>query len=101
MLGIDKEGLKELSKKDKIVREYMEEVNEVNENPKFREYISYEEDQRKIQNSLLYEAEQKGIEQGINSSKIEMAKDMIKDNMDVDIISKYTKLSKEEIEKLF
>lgn len=55
---------------------------------------------------------QKGIEQGLEqgieqgkiegakSAKIEIAKEMIKDNMSVEQIQKITKLTKEEIEKI-
>ena len=59
-------------------------------------------------NTLIEEAEQRGhekgtqegIEQGIKNRSIEIAKNMIKENIDIDIISKITGLSKEEIEKL-
>ena len=96
MLGLDKKSLEELSENDKVVSRYMKEVNTVNENPEFREYISYEEDQRKIQNTLL----KKGIEQGKKSEKIEIAKNMLNMNMSIDDIMKATSLLKEEIEKL-
>ena len=42
-------------------------------------------------------AEKRGIEIGIKQEKIEMIKNMIKDNMNLETISKYTGLSKEEI----
>ena len=112
MLGLDKENLEKLSKKDKMVKEYMKEINTLNENPKFREYISYEEDLRKIQNSLKEEAREEGlkegleegikegIKEGINSNKIEIAKNLLSMNMSVDDITKATGLTKEEIEKL-
>ena len=51
-------------------------------------------------NTLIVEAEQKGREQGIKNRNIEIAKNMIKENIDIDIISKITGLTKEEIEKL-
>ena len=65
-----------------------------------REYISYEEDMRKIQNTLLRKAKEEGIEQGINSSKIEIAKNLLKNNIDITIICESTGLTKEEIEKI-
>ena len=107
MLGLDKEGLEELSIKDKVVSKYMKEVNTVNEDPEFREYISYEEDQRKIRNTLIEqanEAKQKGyeegLEQGINSNKIEIAKNMLKESQDLEFISRVTNLSVSEINEL-
>ena len=51
-------------------------------------------------NTLIEEAEQRGHEKGIKNEKISIAKNMIKENIDIDIISKITGLSKEEIEKL-
>ena len=100
MLGLDKESLEELSSDDKIVGEYMEEMNKINEDSKFREYISYEEDQRKIQNTLLEKAERQGLEKGINSRNIEIAKNSLENNIDIDTIVKITGLTKEEVEKL-
>ena len=100
MLGLEKEELKNLSKEDKVVEKYMEELNKINEDPEFREYMSYEEDQRKIHNSRLLEATEKGIKKGIKETRLETAKNMLKDNLDIDTIIKYTNLTKEEIEKL-
>lgn len=42
----------------------------------------------------------KGLEAGEKKSQISIAKRMLKQNLDIDIISKCTGLSKEEIEKL-
>ena len=49
-----------------------------------------------VHNTLIKE----GYEQGMSSRNIEIAKNMLKDNIDISIISKYTGLSKEEIEEL-
>ena len=78
----------------------MREVNRLNEDPEFREYISYEENQRKIQNTLLSKAKEEGLKQGIKQNKLVIAKEMLKDKMNINIISKYTNLSIEEINKL-
>ena len=43
---------------------------------------------------------EQGIEKGIEQEKIEIVKNMLKDEVDISVISKYTGLSKEEIEKL-
>ena len=43
---------------------------------------------------------QKGIEEGKNEAKIDIAKSMLKDNMPIDVIIKYSGLSKKEIEKI-
>ena len=41
-----------------------------------------------------------GKEEGIKQTKIETAKNMLKEGLDVDLISKVIGLSKEEVEKL-
>jgi len=49
-----------------------------------------------IKNTQLYRATQEGI----NSEKIEVAKSMIQENMNLELIHKITGLTNEEIEKL-
>lgn len=90
----------------------MEELNKINEDPDFREYMTYEEDQRKIYNSRMSEAEEKGlekgmkkglekgIEQGIQQGINQVVKQMIDSGMDKNEISKITKLPIERIETL-
>ena len=41
-----------------------------------------------------------GKEEGLKEKSIEIAKNMLKDNVDINIISKYSGLSVEEINKL-
>ena len=43
---------------------------------------------------------EKGEKVGLEKGKIEIAKNMLKDGIDIEIIIKYTGLTKEEIEKL-
>ena len=43
----------------------MESLNEVNQDPRFQSYMSAEEDDRKIINSLKKDYYNKGVEQGI------------------------------------
>ena len=66
MLDLDLEELDELSKisKDRRVNKYMDEVKRVNEDPEFREFISAEEDNRKIENSIKKELREDGIKEG-------------------------------------
>ena len=80
------------------------------------EYMSAEEDNRKIENSIKYYARIEGIEEGKKEGKIEgikegkiegmkensieIAKKMKSDNIPLEDIMKYTNLTIEEIEKL-
>ena len=54
----------------------------------------------KLRLSELKEAKEKGIEQGVEQEKIEIVKNMLKDEVDISVISKYTGLSKKEIANL-
>ena len=107
MLDLDKKELKNMPK-DKIVDKYITNVTIVNDDPEFQRYMSEEEDKKKIQNSLLSEAKEEGIEQGytsgindgISKEKVSIAKNMLNKNMSMEDISDITGLSIEEINKL-
>ncbi len=96
MLDLEKEDLLKLANKDKVVSKYMSDLEKVNEDYEFREYMSAEEDNRKIMNSLKKEYKEEVLKAG----KIEIAKSMLKDNIDIDIIARHTNLSIEEIKEL-
>ncbi len=100
MLDLEENDLKKLSKKDKVVSRYMEEIIKLNSNPEFREFMTYEMDQKIIQNTRLEAAEKKGIEQGAKERNIQIAKNMLKSKEPIDKIVFYTGLTKEEIEEL-
>lgn len=90
----------------------MDELVNLNENPKFREYMTAEEDARKIYNSEMYEARQTGMqeglknglkqgkEQGLEQATKEIVEKMLKEKMKEEEISKFTGLSLEEINKI-
>lgn len=96
MLDLLPEELENLSKRNRMVLKYMSELERVNESPKFREFMSAEEDNRKIENSLREEYK----EEGIKESSISIAKKMLNEKVDIKIISKCTSLSIEEIQNL-
>lgn len=103
MLDLNEEELKKI-KGDKVVSKYMKEINKLNNDSEFVEYMSAEEDARKIYNSRMYDAREKGfkqgIEQGIEQNKIEIAKNLLDNNVDINVISLSTGLSQEEIKNL-
>ncbi len=53
-----------------------------------------------MRNTELYYSEKKGREEGVKENKIETARNMLKENLDLNLIEKITGLSKSEIEKL-
>ena len=110
MLDLSKEDLKKLAKKDREVEKYMKEVERVNEDPRFREYMTKEEDQKKIYNTQMSKAYNEGISKGISEGILEggkeekkkIAQNILKSDLKITIeeISEITGLSKEEIEHL-
>ena len=107
MLDMEIKDIKKLPK-DKVVKEYMEKIEKLNNDPMFINWITKEKDEQMIKNTQLYNATQQGINiginqginQGIKQEKIEIAKSMLKKNMDIEDIIDITGLTKEEIEKL-
>ncbi len=103
MLDMEISDLKKLSK-DQVVREYMEKIEKLNEDPIFINWITKEKDEQMIKNTQLYRATQEGINIGISQEfkkrNVEIAKSMLQENMNLELIHKITGLPKEEIEKL-
>ena len=86
---------KEASEKDEVIGMYNEEIHKeklrLAEIDEFRE-LGHEEG--------LKEGLKKGLKEGTQKTKEETAKKMLQDNLDLNIISKYTDLSIKEVEKL-
>ena len=93
-----------MPKSDKISEKYVESVTILNNDPFFQEYMSQEEDQRKMQNSLIREAKDTGYEKGIKfgeeKGKIKMVENMLNEKIDINTISKISNLSIEKINKI-
>ena len=104
MIGEGRENLEELSKENKMVGEYMEELDRINKDPVFRWSISYEKDQEMIHNSEIRYAREQGLNDGIQegsiNKSIEIAKKLLKENISIDKIATLTDLPIEEINKL-
>jgi len=109
MLDLKPEELKVLSKKDRWVEKYKMDVEIINRDVRFREYISEEEDRRKCYNSEIRIATEKGIKKGLKKGKkegmkensIEVAKKMLQiPTITLKQIAECTNLSIEEIKAL-
>ena len=104
MLDLNEGELKKMPKSDKISEKYVESVTILNNDPFFQEYMSQEEDQRKMQNSLIREAEDSGYEKGIKlgeeKGKIDIVKSLIQSGMSLEEISKHTKIDIEKLKKI-
>ena len=118
MLDLEKDELENLSKEDKVIKKYMSEVERINDDPEIYEYMSAEEDNRKIENTMreywkeeglrdgreegIKEGRKEGIKEGIKEGKREANREaainFLKNGIDIDIISKSLGYSKEELE---
>ena len=96
MLDLEKDDLDKISNGDDFVEEYEDKVIDLNNQETFRSFMSYEEDQRLIQNTEKAMA----YEEGTKQEKIEIAKNMLKDTQDYELISKYTGLDTNTLQKL-
>ena len=85
------------------MEELSKQVKKLNQDQDILDVIIENEDEL-IRNTLYEKAIQKGINQGISQgieqNKIEVAKKLLKNNVDINIIVDSTGLSKDEIEKL-
>ena len=120
MMGLEKDELDSIPKGDTIMNKYKDKITKLNEEPEFQEYMTKEEDDRKMFNTKINYAKktgmeegikrgikqgiEQGIEQGMNvgkkEEKIKIAKNMLKKSFDIATISEITGLTTEEIRNL-
>ena len=98
MLDLKKKDLENLSKKDKVINKYMEAIEKINEDPDFYEYMSAEEDNRKIENSLRSQWKREGLEAGMKQGIKQGIKQGVKQGVKQGI-EQGTRQTKEEIAK--
>ena len=94
------------------MKKYMKNVEELNEDSEFVSIISPDKDNEMVINTLKNEAikegrlegikegKLEGIKEGIEKNTLETAKALLKENVSIDIISRTTGLSEEEVKKL-
>lgn len=78
----------------------MRNLEEVNQDPEFREYMSAEDDNRKIMNSLKKEYKEECLKEGSLERSKTIALSMIKEGINIETISKCTGLSIEQISNI-
>ena len=93
------EEMDKISEGDKLMEELNNKVKRLNQDSEVLDVIIENEDEI-IKNSLYEIGVKNGISQGIRENKIEMAWNMLKDNVAIKTISKYTGLSENEIKKI-
>ena len=109
MITAPKEELEFLAEKgDNLMKKIKDEVNRVNDENYFANFISVEEDERKIRNTYYANGveegeargEIRGEKRGKENALIETAKNLLKYGMPINDIVKNTGLSKKKIKSL-
>ncbi len=106
MLDLNKEQLKKLvkSKGDWFMKKYQDEVVKINDEEYFQSYMTREEDQLvcfNTEKAIAYEeGKSKGESKGQEKSKIQIVKNMLKEKLNINLISKVTGLSNQEIDNI-
>ena len=103
MLDLEKDELEKLSKEDKVIKKYMSEVERINDDPEIYEYMSAEEDNRKIENTMREYWKEEGIKEGIKKGIKENIKEnsinLYKNGVSKDIIIKSLNITKELLDE--
>ena len=92
MLDMNKEDLFKLSKTDKLAKKYYDKLMELNTNQEFVGLLSNDEEYEIYVKSEISDARE--------DAKLEIAKTMLKKNMDINLIAEITNLTVEEIKTL-
>lgn len=97
----DENNIKETKQAIKKAQDKLEEISK-DEHERYLAELreKYIMDQKAIQEYGYLKGVEEGIEQGIEKEKTEIAKKLIKEGMNIDVISKITGLDKEKIKKL-
>ena len=103
-MDLEPDDIDKISERNEDLMRFKKMLEEINDREDFVNWISAEEESKKIERTKIIEAKkdglQQGIEQGIQEEKIEIAKNMLLKNMDIHIISEVTGLSIEQITSL-
>ena len=86
----------EIAKKDKVANKFMEELNKINKDYVFREYMTKEEDDEKMLNTLVSRAKKEGIEQ----KQKEVIDKLISKNYTIKQISELLDITEDEIKRI-
>ena len=103
MQNLDKKELEKLSimyKGDEGIMDYNEKLRRLNENGKFNSLLTEEEEEIFWRNTERNIGEKIGEKRGEKRGKKDVARNMLGDGVNIDLIAKYTNLSKQQIASL-
>lgn len=100
MLDADEKELKELSKKDRLVKEYEEKLLRMNKDGVFVRELTEEEDKEYLLNTRIELAHEKGLEQGKEKEQKKIIKNMLECGIKKEEIQKIVNITPKEYQKL-
>ena len=100
MLGLEKEELDDFYKGDEIVEEFKKEINKLNSDPKFIQWMSAEEENQKVYKTDIGIARNEGLEEGQIKEKLAIITKLLSKGQTKEQISEMLDMSLEEIEEI-
>ena len=96
----DKYELRKLCEGDEILMSVEKKIEELSLNEEIVGLYDAAQIEKKILNTKIRNAKEEGMKQGLEQGKIDTAKKLLEEKIDVNIISKVTGLTTEEIANL-
>lgn len=92
--------VKEIMESNSDIKQAVKTLEEISDDKEMRRLVELREKAILDEASLTYDAKQEGLKEGAKHQKIEIAKKMLENKMDIETIAKLTGLTKEEIKNL-
>lgn len=92
--------MRRIANGNKEALDIMEDLEDLAMEEKFIGVYDNEKEQRILQNTYFYDGKAEGHEEGKREEKVEIANNLLNNGVDIDIISKSTGLTLDEIKKL-
>lgn len=92
--------VEEIMRVNMVIRSAIEDLGAVCGNKRMRRLVELREKGRRDDKAALDYATEEGLKQGNKEARIEIAKEMLENEIDIEVIEKITKLTKKEIQKL-
>ena len=99
-LDLSLKEIDKISEGNEILMDFRKDIEKINDDEDFVKWMSYQEEQEKIKNTLIKDGYNAGIEQGEKNKQIEIVKNMLATGAEKEYIAKVTKLSIDEINNL-
>ncbi|GAA3402661.1 Rpn family recombination-promoting nuclease/putative transposase [Paenibacillus hodogayensis] len=97
---LSEEQVKELTRMDPVIRKTEERLEWLSNDAETIRLYEAREHARIELNSMLADKEQQGIEKGIEKGKVEVALEMLRDGLELEVVARFTKLPIEELRRL-